>query len=229
MRKLGLIGGTGPESTIEYYREIVYGAEKVSGAFPELVIESLSVFEVLRYSGKEDWDGLTGYLLRGIRNLAAAGAETAALTGITPHVVFDRLSALSPIPLVSMVGTSSSYAAGKGFRRIGLLGTGPTMRGSFFQDAFHESGIETVIPQGDELEYIASKIETELEYGIVKEETQRAFCQIVERMAREDGIEAVVLGCTELPLIFQGLSLPVPSIDVMRIHIAALIDLILGE
>lgn len=112
MNKLGLIGGTNPESTIEYYRQIEYGVQKKSGRsfFPNLTIESLSVFDVLGFCKRQDYEGLTEYLLNGIRNLAASGAQYAALTGITPHIVFDRLSGKSPIPLISMVDTARRYA-----------------------------------------------------------------------------------------------------------------------
>ena len=108
MNKLGLIGGTGSESTIEYYKGIEYGVQQKSGHsfFPNLTIESLSVFDVLGFCGKQDYAGLTEYLLKGVRNLAAAGAQYAALTGITPHIVFDELSQASPI--VTVLSNSNS-------------------------------------------------------------------------------------------------------------------------
>lgn len=231
MNKLGLIGGTGPESTIEYYKGIEYGVQQKSGRsfFPNLTIESLSVFEVLGFCEKQDYDGLTEYLLKGIRNLAAAGAQYAALTGITPHVVFDDLSEVSPIPLVSMVDTARDYAAAQGYRKICLLGTLPTMEGTFFQSSFAKRGIEVITPNAEEKSYIGTKIETELEFGKVLPETQRAFKEIAERIICEEQVQAVVLGCTELPLIFNGVELPVPYIDVMQVHINTLVNLILQD
>lgn len=231
MRKLGLIGGTGPESTIEYYKGIEYGVQKMSGRnfFPNLAIESLSVFDVLGFCAREDYDGLTEYLLKGIGNLAGAGAEFAALTGITPHVVFDRLAAASPIPLISMVDTARDYASGQGLEKVCLLGTLPTMSGSFFQDSFAARGIEVATPTEDEQRYIGSKIESELELGIVDPVTQREFHRIAERTIREEGTQAVVLGCTELPLIFGGIELAVPCIDVMQVHIQTLVSMILSD
>lgn len=107
MHKLGLIGGTGPESTLLYYRELTHRVEEKSGALPPLVIESLSVYRVLEYCQKNDDAGLAAYLLDGINNLARAGAEAATLTGITPHRVFDRLQAASPLPLISMLDVSA--------------------------------------------------------------------------------------------------------------------------
>lgn len=231
MNKLGLIGGTGPESTIEYYKGIEYGVQQKSGRsfFPNLTIESLSMFDVLGYCGKQDYAGLTAYLLKGIRNLAAAGAQYAALTGITPHIVFEELSKASPIPLISMVDTARDYAAANGYKKICLLGTLPTMEGTFFQNSFAKRGIEVVTPNAEEKAYIGTKIETELEFGKVLPETQRMFKEIAERIIREEQVQAVVLGCTELPLIFGGVELPAPYIDVMRVHINALVDLIMHD
>jgi len=231
MNKLGLIGGTGPESTIEYYKGIEYGVQKKSGRsfFPNLTIESLSVFDVLGFCGKQDYDGLTSYLLNGIRSLAAAGAQYAALTGITPHIVFDELSKASPIPLISMVDTARDHAAAQGYKKICLLGTLPTMEGTFFQKSFAERGIEVITPDAEERKYIGTKIETELEYGKVLPETQKVFKEIAERIIREERVQAIVLGCTELPLIFSGVVLPVPYIDVMEVHIQALVDLIVRD
>lgn len=231
MYKLGLIGGTGPESTIEYYKGIVYGVQKQKGCafFPNLTIESLSVFDVLAFCERSDYDGLTAYLLKGISSLANAGAEYAALTGITPHIVFNRLAEISPIPLVSMVEAARGYAAAQGCTKICLLGTFPTMNGTFFQTSFAETGIEVVTPCQEDKMYIGQKIETELEFGRVLPDTQDGFRKIAEKIIREESIQAIVLGCTELPLIFQDIKLPVPYIDVMQVHIQSLIDLILAD
>lgn len=231
MNKLGLIGGTGPESTIEYYRGIEYGVQAKSGhsLFPHLNIESLSVFEVLDFCERKDYDGLTAYLLNGVKNLAAAGAQYAALTGITPHIVFDELSKASPIPLVSMVETARDYAAKHGYRKICLLGTLPTMDGTFFQDSFAIRGIEVITPKEGEKKYIGTKIEKELEFGKVIPDTRSAFQKIAERIIEEEQVQAIVLGCTELPLVFNEVRLSVPYIDVMRVHIEALVNLILTD
>lgn len=227
MKKLGLIGGTGPESTLIYYREITKGAaERNRGRFPYLTIESMSVFDVLDYCRRGDEEGLAAYLLAGIQNLAGAGAQFAALTGITPHIVMDSLRERSPIPIVSMIDTARAYAEKKGFRRLLLLGTLPTMEGTFFRKAFEESGIRIITPDEADRRYIAEKIETELEYGRVEEQTREEMRKIAVRAMEREGAEAVVLGCTELPLIFETIGLE--KLDVMKIHIDALIKEILS-
>ena len=216
MKKLGLIGGIGPESTIEYYRSIEYGVQKKSGQnfFPNITIESLNVFDVLNLCKKQDYDGLTDYLLNGINQLSAAGVQYAALTGITTHIVFDALSKVSPVPLVSMVC---------------LLGTLPTMNGTFFQQSFESKGIEVITPDAAEKEYIGRKIETELELGKVVSDTQNNFRTIAERIIQDENVDTIILGCTELPLIFKGIDLSVPCLNVMQVHIDSLIDLIMSE
>ena len=229
MRKLGLIGGTGPESTVEYYRQIAYGVQKRTGRFPNLCIESLSVFEVLRFCEQRDYAGLTDYLVRGFSCLARAGADFACLTGITPHVVFDEVAARSPIPLVSMVETAREYAQSERYQRIALLGTYPTMSGNFFQKGCNACGLEVLIPTEAEMRYIGKKIENELELGNVVSETQTRFCEIAERLTREEGAQAVVLGCTELPMILNNDLLSVPCMDVMEIHIQKLINMIVQD
>lgn len=227
MKKLGLIGGTGPESTIEYYRKIEYGVQKETGSLPNLVIESLSVFDVLRFCAEKDYQGLSDYLVEGFQNLFAAGADFACLTGITPHIVFDEISERSPIPVVSMVETACEHAATLSMGKIALLGTYPTMSGTFFQKTFASRGIEVVTPAEEEMLYIGEKIESELELGQVIPETQKRFCQICNRLVSEEGVQAIVLGCTELPLILNDSLLPIPCFDVMNIHVEKLISMIM--
>lgn len=227
MKKLGLIGGTGPESTIEYYKRIEYAVQKTTGKFPELIIESLSVFDVLRFCEERDYDGLTRYLLHGFECLANGGADFACLTGITPHVVFDQISEKSPIPVVSMVETSSEKAGDLGYKRVALLGTYPTMSGSFFQRSFAEKGITVITPSEEEMRYIGDKIQSELELGKVLPETQKKLIHIGNRLIEEENVQALILGCTELPMILKDGMFSAPCFDVMQIHIDKLVSLIL--
>lgn len=229
MKKLGLVGGMGPESTIPYYHDIVYGVQEALGqsVFPELSIESVNVFDVLRLCGEEKYDELTDYLMTAINNLAKGGAEFAALSANTPHIVFDRLREKSPIPLISIVEAACEEAKRRELKKIGLLGTVFTMTGEFFKIPFLKNGIQMIIPSVEEMELVNEKISAELELGIIKEETLLSFQQIISRMKDENGIEAIVLGCTELPLLLNDEVSPVPCLDTMQIHINSIIDAIL--
>lgn len=229
MKRLGLIGGFGPESTIPYYHDIVYGVQKRVGEqfFPELTIESLNVFKLLELCGKRDYEAVTEYIMRGINHLVNAGVDFIAISANTPHIVFDELRRRTPVPMVSIIEATCDEAKRKNMKTIGLLGTIFTMEEAFFKKPFIDNGIKVVIPTEGERVLVNERISKELELGIVKEETLSAFLKVIQRMKDEEGIEAVVLGCTELPLLFKGVETPVECLDTMQIHIATLIDWIL--
>lgn len=229
MKKLGLVGGTGPESTVPYYQGIVYGVQEKIGKkfFPSLTIESINVFDVLQLCSEEKYDELTDYLMTAINNLINSGADFIALSANTSHIVFDKLQEKSTVPLVSIVEATKDEALRLNKHKLGLLGTIFTMTGDFFKKPFNDSNIEIIVPNADEIEYINHKISTELELGIVKEETQKNFCKIIERMKNDNGIEAIILGCTELPLVLNDEVSPVQCLDTMKIHINTLINMII--
>jgi aspartate racemase len=230
MRKLGLVGGMGPESTIPYYHDIVYGVQSRIGNdfFPELTIESVNVFKVLRLCEEEKYDELTEYLMKAIINLERSGVDFAALSANTPHIVFDALKCQSNIPLVSIIETTCAEALRLDLTKIGLLGTKFTMTGSFFKEPFERKNIEIITPESSEIIYVNDKISKELEHGIIKEETLCQFQKIIHRMKDEHEIQAIVLGCTELPLLLNDKVSPVLCLDTMKIHVQALIDRIIS-
>lgn len=231
MKKLGLVGGIGPESTIPYYRGIVYGVRQRMGdrVMPYLSMESVNVFDIQTFCEEERYEELAEYLLAAIRNLAAAGADFAALSANTPHIVFDQVKQQSPIPLVSIIEAVCGEAMERNLTRIGLLGTIFTMKGSFFKKPFEQHGISVITPTEDEMAYINDKIYTELEFADVREDTQNRLVEIIARMVKEEEIQAVILGCTELPLALDDRICPVPCLDTMDIHIKTLIGRIIEE
>ncbi|MCM1125734.1 MAG: amino acid racemase [Lachnospiraceae bacterium] len=231
MKKLGLVGGMGPESTIPYYHDIVYGVQSRLGTkfFPNLTIESVNVFEVLRLCGEQKYEELTDYLMKAVDNLVNSGADFVALSANTPHIVFDRMKERAAVPLVSIIEASRDEALRRNMHKVGLLGTIFTMKGEFFKAPFEHSGIEVVVPSAEEMDFVNQKISTELELGIVKRSTLESFQQIIGRMKEEHEVEAVVLGCTELPLILNDAVSPVPCLDTMKIHIKTLIDMIVAQ
>ncbi len=228
MKKLGLVGGMGVESTIPYYHDIVYGVQNKIGKkfFPNITIESVNAFDVLGLCSEQKYDELTDYLMQAIKNLTTSGTDFIALSANTPHIVFDRLQNKSTVPLVSIVEATRNEAIRLNKHKLGLLGTIFTMTEDFFKKPFYNSNIEIITPTAEEMEYINLKISSELEFGVIKEETLQGFQKIVKRMQQEDNIEAVILGCTELPLLFNDEVSPIPCLDTMKIHIQLLIDLI---
>jgi len=231
VKKLGLIGGLGPESTIPYYHGIVYGVQsRLQGKlFPNLTIESLNVFDVLNMCDRKEYEALTNYLMSAINNLKASGADFIAISANTPHIVFDELKKRSSVPLVSIIEAACDETKRRNISKVGLLGTIFTMDGEFFKKPFLDNHIEVVTPTDEEKRFVDQKISQELELGIVKKETLTAFLKIVQRMKNENGIQAIVLGCTELPLLFKGIRTPVECLDTMQIHIETLVKMIIED
>ncbi len=230
MKKLGLVGGMGAESTLVYYHDIVYGVyEKMDKKiFPSIVIDSVNLLDVLIFAEK-DKQKLIELMVESIENLVSAGAEIIAMTSNTSHLVYEEVKVKVSVPMVSILETTCNQALQCGYHKIGLLGTIFTMESECFQQPFQQAGIQIVTPDQTIKEYVNDKIIYELEQGIVKPETQKRFIKIIEKMKKDQGIEAVVLGCTELPLLFKGVSTPVECLDTMAIHIKTLINSIIDE
>lgn len=224
MQKIGLIGGIGPESTVSYYRQIVQEVKEKMGekVLPRLSIETLSAFQVFSFCKAGQFDALADYVLEAIDCLAAAGAKHAALTGNTPNVVLEKLKARSPIPLISAIDATLTESKLRNVKKIGLLGTVFTMTNTFFKIPFENSGIEIITPDEKQMTYIQDRIEAELEHGVITDATRSGFVDIIDSM-RANGIEQVILGCTELPLLLNDENCPIPCLDTVKLHVASLV------
>ena len=225
MKKIGMIGGFGPESTLEYYRLIIdqYRQQQGEGSLPEIIIYSMDMYVLLTLVEQKRWDDVTEFLLKGVNVLNKAGADFGIISANTPHIVYDRLKNLSPIPLISIVEETSKKAKELGLQRVGLLGTSFTMRGSFFQKVFSNNNILIVVPTEEEQAFIQHKLMTEIELGQFLEETRNDLLTIIKRMVDEDLIEGVILGCTELPLILTKDGYDIPFLNTTKIHVESAI------
>lgn len=230
MKKIGLIGGTGPESTMLYYKELNNRIDKMTGgkAMPELMIESVDFRKALNLVESARLDLLTDYVSEKVENLVRAGAEVVSLTAVTMHMVKDMVEKKTGVELVSIPKAVCEEALVRKYRKIGLLGTIATMEQNYMKNDFVDRGIEMVVPEKDDRTLVGKRIFGELELGIVKDSTLKEFNDIIARMKKEQGIEAVVLGCTELPLLLNNDNCCVPCLDSVDIHIGKLINLAIG-
>ncbi|MBR4429663.1 MAG: amino acid racemase [Clostridiales bacterium] len=230
MHKIGLVGGTGPESTLMYYKELNSRIDALTGgaAMPDVAIESVNFRKAWSFVERGEYDKLTDYLAEKVECLKAGGAEIISLSAVTMHIVFGQIAAKTSTSLISIPKCVSDEATARGFKCVGLLGTIFTMEQDYMKKDLLDAGIKVVVPQKDERELIAKRILEELEMGIVKESTLKEFTAIIERMKREDGIEAVILGCTELPLLLNKDNCPVYCLDSVEIHLNKLVELAMG-
>ncbi len=221
----GMIGGLGPESTIDYYRLIItrYRARNPDGSYPSLIINSLDVAKGIRLVDGGRLGELADYLLEGVERLARAGATFAFFSANTPHIVFGKVQQRSAIPLLSIVRTARDRAKALGLKNLGIFGTRFTMQASFYPDEFRRAGITVVGPKAVEQDFIHKKYLGELLDGKFLPETRAELLRIAQRMKAEDGMEAMILAGTELPLLLRGAE-DVKFLDTTEIHVEALVD-----
>src|SRR4051812_5016296 len=182
---VGLVGGLGPESTIDYYRRILDAWELVApGSAPSVVIDSLDVRRGLRLV-QEDRAGLIEYLLGSLERLAGAGVHFAVLTANTAHLVFDELAARSPVPLISIVEVCAAEAGRRGMKRVALLGTRFTMDASFYPQVFARHGITVVTPDADDRAWVHERYVGELLRGDFRDATRDGFIALADRLRRQ--------------------------------------------
>ena len=207
---------------MDYYRLIVaaYRQQKPDGSYPAIVINSIDLNKVRDLVTVNALADLTEYLVAEVQRLARAGADFGLLAASTPHIVFDDLRRQSPIPLLGIVEATCEAAKALGLKRLGLLGTRFTMQGRFFPDVFERAGITLAVPTEDEQAYIHEKYMGELVNGIFLSETRQGLLEIVERLKRQEGIEGVILGGTELPLILRDAAFrEIAVLDTTQIHV----------
>lgn len=224
MKTLGMIGGLGPESTVDYYRLIVatYREQRPDGSYPVMIINNIDLQKILAFMGARDYEGLTGKIVRELEKVKKAGAEFGIIGSNTPHIAFDEIRRRSPLPLISIVEATCEKAHGMGLRKLGLFGSGFTMKATFYADIFAKRGMTVIAPDATEQDFIHQKYMDELVHGIFLPETRAELLQIAERMKKEDGIQGLILGGTELPLILrEAQDCGVPFLDTARIHVEA--------
>jgi aspartate racemase len=222
MKLLGVVGGIAPESTIEYYRLLIaaYRERVRDGSYPPIIIDSIDLKRLLDLAAADRLTELTGYLSTAVQRLARAGAEVALFASNTPHIVFDEVQRQSPVPLISIVEAAADEAQRRGLRRLGLFGTRFTMQGRFYPEVFARRGITVRIPDPENRAYIHDKYVGELVLGAFLPATRDRLLAIVQRLKDTDGIDGLILGGTELPLLLRDPGdTGIPFLDTTRIHV----------
>lgn len=211
---LGLVGGLGPEATIDYYRRLLAAWEqRFPGSSPPLVIDNLDATHVLRLAAS-DRGKLADYVLASVNRLHAAGASIGAITSNTTHIVYADVAARSPISLVSIVETCANEATRLGLKRCLLLGARFTMEESFYPKAFACRRVQIVVPEPADREWIHAVYVVQLLRGDFRPSTRARLASLVERMHRATRLDAVILGGTELPLLLREPTVGgVPTLD----------------
>ncbi len=218
-----MIGGIGPESTIEYYRALLSEGRK-RGVVTPVLINSIDLQKLRSLVEADRLADVADYLSEEIQVLARAGVAIGFIAAATPHLVFDDVRRRSQITLLSLVEAVCDETQSRGLMRIALFGTRFTMQGSFFPKVFTEANITIIVPGEEDQNFIHRIYFDELVDGTVLPETYAHLTQRIDRLKAEQQIEGLILGGTELSLIFREDSVcGIPVLDATRIHAAAVV------
>lgn len=229
MKTIGLIGGTSWESTLEYYRIINELVRDRLGGFhsAKILLYSVDFDEFVKLMNDGRWNEIADRLIEIATKLERCGAELLLICTNTMHRVADEVQKVISIPLVNIIDVTAEKIKEKGLKRVGLLGTKFTMEDEFYKNRLKAHGIDVVIPEDDERNFVHNVIMKELCFGIVKESSKDKFREIIEKLISK-GAEGIVLGCTEIPLLIKQEDCNVPLFDTTRIHAEAAVELALN-
>ena len=217
---LGLIGGIGPAATDFYYRSIISAFAVRKSAF-DLTMAHADTPTLLTNLQNNDRAAQVAIYARLTRRLAAAGAECVAVTSIAGHFCIRAFEELSPLPVVNMISEVSRAVQARGLSRIGILGTRTVMESRFYGGI---GSAEVVPPRGQYLDEVHDAYVSMASTGVVTSEQRNVFQSACERLLREDGVEALMLGGTDLALVFDE-SAGFPIVDCAGIHVDAIMKL----
>lgn len=231
MKRVGLITGLGPASTIDYYLGIINGFREIknNGSYPEIAMFNVDMNRMFEYTKAGDYQSITDYLAESVERLKASGATAAVICCNTLHIVFDQLVKKSSLPLLSIVNATCREIKRRNFKKVLLLGTIFTMNSEMYPKVLETEGVETILPDKAQREQIQSIIFPELEEGIVNQTKKIELISIAEKIIRHERVEAVILGCTELPIMIKPGDLSVELLNTTEIHILDILSYLTGK
>lgn len=230
MKTIGLIGGTGWVSTIDYYRFINEETNKQLGGHnaAKCILYSVNYAEVNECNLKEDHEGVYKIVLHAAKSLKAANVDFLVLCANTMHQYVDRLIDEVKLPIVHIADATATEIKRKNLKTIGLLGTKFTMEMDFYTKRLAEAGIKSLVPGKDERLFIHNTIMDELLKEIINPESKKKFLDIINDLEQR-GAQGIVLGCTEIPLLIKQADTHLPVFKTLQIHAKAVVDFAINQ
>jgi len=225
MNNIGIIGGIGPTSTVVYYNRLIDGYREIKKDenYPQLFINSINMTEMLNYVSKNDYEKLINLLANEIQKLKIVGVDYVAIASNTPHCVINELIGKTSVPIINIVEETCQYVKNKNLKKVLLTGTMFTMQRDFYRKSFEKYDIECIVPNDDEKKIIHNIIFPNLENGIVIEKDKILFKDLCKKIILKNGIDGIILGCTELPLLVNEKDFDICVLDTMEIHIKSIL------
>jgi aspartate racemase len=228
MKTIGLVGGTTWTSSLDYYRyfnEMVnehLGGDEAA----KVILNSVNYGEIKQLIDDNDWKAVSAIICTAAKRTEDAGADCILLGANTLHYIAEAVEQAVTVPLIHIVKETAKEIKKLDIDTIALLGTKYTMQLSFFRDILTGYGIETLVPSEEGMEKIDNAIYAELAKGMVLDPTKKTFIAIIDKLAGL-GADAVVLGCTEIPLLIKQEDCPLPLFDTAKIHARAAVNFVL--
>jgi aspartate racemase len=230
MQTIGLIGGISWVSTVDYYKLINQGInDKLGGLnYSQCLIYSFNYADIKKYTDANDWETIFQMIAKACHQLKSCGATGIILCANTMHFIADRLEKEIGLPIIHIATATAAEIEKSGLKKVGLLGTKFTMELDFFKSKLSDKGIETIIPNDEDREFVHLTIYDELGKGIVTNETKKRYLRIIDDLIA-NGAEGIVLGCTEIPLVVQPSDIKVPTFNTALLHSKAAVEFQLTE
>lgn len=229
MKTIGIIGGLTWLSTADYYRLINQQInEKLGGVEAgKIILYSVNFAEIKVLTENNNWDVIADILKEVARKLETAGADCILIGANTMHKIADEVQSAIHIPVIHIAVETAKVIESKGMKKVALLGTKYTMQLDFYTKKLSAKGIQTIIPGEEDIAYINNAIYTEMGKGLFLPETKARFIQIINEF-RQSGVEAVILGCTEIPILIKQEDVDLPVFDTTAIHVDAAVNFVLS-
>jgi aspartate racemase len=221
-KRIGILGGMSPESTIAYYEHITRAYCERFGdyGYPEIIIYSVSFQAYVDWPQQDRWDLVAQGLGKAAKKLEAAGADFIVMATNTMHLVFDQVQASVRVPMLSLLDAISEAILARGMNKVGLLGTQFTMEKAFYQQALAQKGIAVLVPVAGDRQYVNAVIYDELVAGRIQDQSRARFVAIIDELVGR-GAQGVILGCTEIPLLISQTDVDVALFDTTAVHAEA--------
>ncbi|TVZ40056.1 aspartate racemase [Alteromonadaceae bacterium 2753L.S.0a.02] len=221
-KKIGIIGGLSPESTVSYYLHIIHSCYETNQNYnyPEIIIYSVNLQNYHNWREENRWDLIASDLVCAANNLQKAGAEFGVIATNTMHMVFDEVQSKTSLPLINLIEVTASAIEKLGASTVGLLGTNFTMASDFYKLGLATHKINTIVPNETDQDTVHNIIVNELVVGIISASSRKIYAEIIQKLMNA-GAQAVILGCTEIPLLIQQKDANIPVIDTAKIHAEA--------
>lgn len=227
MKKIGLMGGLGPASTVEYYLNLVslYRENMGENVYPQIVIDSVDMGIHTERFNEHDYKAIGDYIYESLITLKNAGAQLAAITANTEHIAWDYVKDRLPLPTISIVDATIAEIKRMKYKRVVIFATAWTLQSGLYEKAVSEAGIDAIVPNEEDQVILGNLIYPNLENGIVIPEDKRKMISLAEKYISENDADALLLGCTEIPLMINDNDVSVPVINTTQIHIQAIYEM----